>query len=131
MALIMQHYLTYYAHKFGKQQMLLTPKAANRVAAYAWPGNIREIRNVSEQLAVLSEGDSITVADVEAVLPTERVPKAPLMTPDSSKPSTLSGLEKQQILDVLARTSSRKEAAELLGISKTTLWRKCKELGLG
>ena len=131
MALIMQHYLTYYAHKFGKRQMLLTPKAADRVAAYAWPGNIREIRNVSEQLAVLSEGESITVADVEAVLPTERVPKAPLMAPDTSKPSTLSGLEKQQILDVLARTSSRKEAAELLGISKTTLWRKCKELGLG
>ena len=53
MALIMQHYLTYYAHKFGKKQIRLSLQAADRISAYAWPGNIREIRNVSEQLAVL------------------------------------------------------------------------------
>jgi transcriptional regulator with PAS, ATPase and Fis domain len=129
MALIMQHYLTYYARTFGKGQIMLSPEAAHHIASYAWPGNIREIRNVSEQLAVLCENDMITAAEVDAVLPMERINKKPFVLQKSEYP-TLSGLQKRQIVEVLSRTSSRKEAAELLGISKTTLWRKCKEFGL-
>ena len=44
--------------------------------------------------------------------------------------ASLDSLQKRQIMDVLARAQSRKEAAEILGLSKTTLWRKCKEFGL-
>ncbi len=130
MALIMQHYLTYYAHKFGKNQITLSREAAARAAEYGWPGNIREIRNVSEQLAVLCESDVISAGDIAAVLPGERGAKKPVAAQESADPS-LGGLQKRQILEVLAHTKSRKEAAEMLGISKTTLWRKCKELGLG
>jgi len=129
MVLIMQHYLTYYARKFGKDQITLSLEAAARVSEYSWPGNIREIRNVSEQLAVLCEREIITAADVAAVLPLERGGSEPAVLSDGSSPS-LSGLQKRQITEVLARAKSRKEAAEILGISKTTLWRKCKELGL-
>ena len=129
MALIMQHYLTYYAHKFGKGNISLLPEAVSRISAYGWPGNIREIRNVSEQLAVLCESDGITGADIAAVLPIEQTMQKPFVLQESDDP-TLSNLQKRQIIEVLARTSSRKEAAEMLGISKTTLWRKCKELGL-
>jgi len=129
MALIMQHYLTYYARKFGKGQITLSAEAAARIAAYGWPGNIREIRNVSEQLAVLCENDVITVPDVAAVLPAEQAERKPLLPPENGDP-TLSSLQKRQITEVLSRAKSRKEAAEMLGISKTTLWRKCKELGL-
>lgn len=129
MALIMQHYLTYYARKFGKGQVMLSPEAAARISEYGWPGNIREIRNVSEQLAVLSESSFITAADVDAVLPLEQAAQKPFVLQESDDP-TLSSLQKRQIMEVLAHSKSRKEAAEMLGISKTTLWRKCKELGL-
>ena len=129
MALIMQHYLTYYARKFGKEKIILSPEAATRISAYRWPGNIREIRNVSEQLAVLSEIDLITAGDVEAVLPMEQPARKPFVLKQDSD-NTLNSLQKQQIMEVLARSKSRKEAAEALGISKTTLWRKCKEMGL-
>ncbi|MBQ9299400.1 MAG: sigma 54-interacting transcriptional regulator [Clostridia bacterium] len=129
MALIMQHYLTYYAHKFGKDQITLSPEAAARVAAYRWPGNIREIRNISEQLAVLSESELITGADVAMVLPASQIDRKPTVLENNDDP-TLSALQKRQIMEVLSRAKSRKEAAEMLGISKTTLWRKCKELGL-
>ena len=129
MAMIMQHYLTYYARKFGKEKIILSPEAATRISAYRWPGNIREIRNVSEQLAVLSEIDLITAGDVEAVLPMEQPARKPFVLKQDSD-STLNSLQKQQIMEVLARSKSRKEAAEALGISKTTLWRKCKEMGL-
>lgn len=129
LALIMQHYLTYYARKFGKGQITLSPAAAGRITQYAWPGNIREIRNVSEQLAVLCENDVITASDIAAVLPVEPSPAKPFVLKESEDP-TLSNLQKRQIVEVLSRASSRKEAAEMLGISKTTLWRKCKALGL-
>ena len=128
-AMIMQHYLAYYARKFGKGNITLSPEGAARVSAYDWPGNIREIRNVSEQLAVLCETDEITAADVEDVLPLEFREASP-HTPVPAGSSSLSALERRQIQEVLARASSRAEAARILGISKTTLWRRCKELGL-
>lgn len=129
MALIMQHYLTYYAYKFGKGQVRLSPEAVHRISTYEWPGNIREIRNISEQLAVLCESDLISAADVNAILPAAQTSRKPFVLQESDDP-TLSSLQKRQIIEVLAHTSSRKEAAAMLGISKTTLWRRCKELGL-
>ena len=128
-AMIMQHYLNYYARKFGKEQISLSPEAAARIAAYRWPGNIREIRNISEQLAVLCESSIVTGADIAAVLPIEQAAQVPAQTQKYDSPA-LSVLEKRQIMEVLSRAKSRKEAAELLGISKSTLWRKCKEFGL-
>ena len=133
-AMIMQHYLTYYARKFGKDNLRLSPGGAARAAAYAWPGNIREVRNISEQLAVLSEGDVVTAEDVDralpAALPAQPASAGPAARREEDGNQSLSSVQRRQIMEVLARTSSRREAAERLGISKTTLWRRCKELGL-
>lgn len=128
-ALILQHYLTYYARKFGKPDIRLLPEAAALAEKYSWPGNVRELRNVSEQLAVLCECNEITPLDVASVLPVEQPLSQAIQPPPVSDPS-LKSLQRRQIEEVIARAGSRKEAAELLGISKTTLWRKCKELGL-
>ena len=125
--LVMQHYLTYYAQKFGKEPPSLTSEAIAVANHYHWPGNIREIRNISEQLAVLSESPWITAVEIKAALPQElsQQPKIAVQPED-----TLDSMERRRILEVLANTSSRKAAAEALGISKTTLWRRCRELGL-
>lgn len=129
--LIMQHYLSYYARKFGKGNIKVSLPAAAMAANYAWPGNIRELRNISEQLAVLCETERIEVEDMRMILPAQpqdgQSAPAPAM---SSENVNLDDLEKRQIVEVLARTSSRKEAAKILGISKTTLWRRCREFGL-
>lgn len=129
MAMIMQHYISYYARKFGKGPIVLSREAASAIAEYSWPGNIREIRNISEQLAVLCENDVVTTEDIGVVLPAGQAPSRAFLLRDTES-ATLDSLQKRQIMDVLARAQSRKEAAEILGISKTTLWRKCKELGL-
>ena len=129
MALIMQHYISYYAQKFGKGHIQLSPEAVQHISEYSWPGNIREIRNISEQLTVLCEGEQITGEDVSTVLHLSHVSQRSFSLQNGADP-TLSGLQKRQIIEVLSRASSRKEAAEMLGISKTTLWRKCKEFGL-
>lgn len=129
-AMIMQHYLTYYARRFGKGNIRLSPDGAARANAYDWPGNIREVRNISEQLAVLCDGDMVTDADIAEALPADLSPTAPTNRQESVENLSLGSMQRRQIAEVLARASSRKEAAELLGISKTTLWRRCKELGL-
>ena len=103
--------------------------AAKRFGEYNWPGNIRELRNVCEQLAVLCENDVITAADLAAVLPIGPVDENPFVSQESGD-FTLRRLQKRQIAEALSRASSRKEAAEMLGISKSTLWRKCKDMGL-
>lgn len=128
-ALLMQHYLSYYSHKFGKDMVQLTAEAIEAANAYDWPGNVREIRNISEQLAVLSESKWISAAEVEEVLPIN-LSKAGGKNESPKDGDSLSLLERKRITEVLRHTHSRKEAAEILGISKTTLWRKCKELGL-
>lgn len=132
-AMIMQHYLDYYANRFGKGSLPLSPGAAERIGAYPWPGNIREVRNISEQLAVLNDSGLINESDVAEVLPME---PSPAPDPDPAPPSaevmepaaSLEELQLHRIREVLAQTGSRAEAARILGISKTTLWRKCKAL---
>lgn len=127
-AFIMQHYLTHYANRFGRGMIRLTPEAERQLACYAWPGNVREVRNISEQLVVLCEGNQITAEDIlVAISDTSEKPSA---LPVPAANVTLDELERQQIEEVLARGVSRKEAAQMLGISKTTLWRRCKELGI-
>ena len=80
---------------------------------------------------MLCENDTINVTDVEAVLPMMgRGGKQLALVAVNGGDSSLSQLNKQQIIDVLAHSASRKEAAKILGISKSTLWRKCKEFGL-
>ena len=133
--LLMEHYLSYYAQKFGKTYLRLSPEARALAEGYIWPGNIRELRNISEQLAVLCETDTITAQEMEACLPFSIAPPPPAPPEDPAAPrdiagGTLESLEQRRIREVLATAKSRKKAAEILGISKTTLWRRCKELGI-
>ncbi len=136
-ALIMRHYLAYYAHKFGKGEITLSEEAAALASRYTWPGNIRELRNICEQLAVLCEEDEITAADLSAALPAGRAdaaagrPEGTRPLPEKAAADSLRDMERERIREVVSRTASRQEAAELLGISRATLWRRCRELGIG
>ena len=94
--MIMQHYLNYYTRKFGKESLSLTPEAARLILSYGWPGNIREIRNISEQLAVLCEGSSIGAADLSSVLTVEPASKQTRVYIEADTP-TLSSLEKGRL----------------------------------
>lgn len=97
---------------------------------YSWYGNIRELRNVIERAIILAEGRIIT----EQCLPTEIVKKSKSsnkVTTASSRLLPLNIVEKNHIIDVLNSLSgNRTLAAETLGISRKTLYRKLKEYEL-
>ncbi|MDY6787187.1 MAG: sigma-54-dependent Fis family transcriptional regulator [candidate division WOR-3 bacterium] len=89
---------------------------------YNWPGNIRELENVIQHAIVMSETRRIEVRDLPSEISNERI----IRKNDLSK--SLKEMEKDHILDVLENTEySRKEAADILGISLRTLQYKLKK----
>jgi DNA-binding NtrC family response regulator len=96
---------------------------------YDWPGNVRELENCLERACALSTGDVLQIRD----LPTQ-VYSAPMelvgVRPSNNGIVPIAELEKRTILDALAQVNGDKMlAARLLGIGKTTLYRKLKEYG--
>jgi DNA-binding NtrC family response regulator len=102
-----------------------TEEAMAKLEAYAWPGNIRELRNVCERCAVLSRGERI---DVDA-LPLEiRIGGSPR---PAGEVKTLKEMEKEMVARALDATGgNRTRAAKLLGITYPTLKKKIDEFGL-
>jgi DNA-binding NtrC family response regulator len=102
----------------------ISEDAMRRLIAYDWPGNVRELENAIERAVALGSGPIVHVADLPSSLqyPTsERVPEKDELLP-------LEELERRAILRTLRQTTGDKlAAARILGIGKTTLYRKLKQ----
>ncbi|MDR1360329.1 MAG: sigma 54-interacting transcriptional regulator [Deltaproteobacteria bacterium] len=110
-----------YARKFSKPAPRLTRSCGSLLAAGTWEGNIRELRNFAERFVVLYEpGDN--PEQVLADLLAQSRP-APL---DAPRAQSHAGREKNRIAAALSQAGSKKAAAEMLEISRSTLWRKMK-----
>jgi DNA-binding NtrC family response regulator len=125
------------AQQVGVPAPRLTPEAVAQLCAYAWPGNLRELRNVLERALLLASAGSITPEH----LPKEKLQRrtrsggtpapaqaAPAPAPAASDPPlTLLEIEKQAMVDALARCAGNQtRAAELLGMPRRTF---CKRMG--
>lgn len=140
-----KHFLAMHGARLGRVGHV-SAAAAAKLAAHAWPGNVRELENVMQRALILASGDSIEaehlllpdtapVAPVAAVITAPHatgpeqyaVPPAPTFAapPPLAVPGTpanMRDLERQHILDTLAKVGgSRKKAIDLLGISERTL----------
>jgi two-component system response regulator AtoC len=104
----------------------ITPEAHARLLAYQWPGNVRELRNVIEYAFAIGEGPVLEADELPPELRGEPPPRT-----TRAHPMTAEDEEKARILEALRIAGGLKsQAAELLGISRTTLWRKIRELKL-
>ncbi len=116
----------------------LTSGAIERLRRCAWRGNIRELHNVLEKVAMLSDKSRLDAADLDGVLPAEplRVQDlgAPLIIGDTASGSysdALEGFERQLLSKALVAAQGRVElAAKNLGLARATLYRKLHALGL-
>jgi two-component system response regulator HydG len=125
--------VNYFLERFrdpGRPLKGLSEEAMARLMSYDWPGNVRELENVVERAVALGAGSVIHTVD----LPTNL--QSPSLTP-SALPAGREGilplreLEKRAILHALQELGGDKLlAAGLLGIGKTTLYRKLKEYNL-
>jgi DNA-binding NtrC family response regulator len=104
----------------------ISEDAMRRLMAYDWPGNVRELENAIERAVALGSGPILHIADLPSNLQQESDEHA--LRSDESV--TLEELERRAILRALRETSGDKlAAARLLGIGKTTLYRKLKQYG--
>jgi two-component system response regulator HydG len=104
----------------------ISSDAMARLIAYDWPGNVRELENAIERAVALSSGPILQIADLPSNLhfgSSDRFPEKDEMMP-------LEELERRAILRALRESGGDKlAAARMLGIGKTTLYRKLKEYG--
>jgi NtrC-family two-component system response regulator AlgB len=90
------------------------------LTAYEWPGNVRELRNAMERAAILAAGERVG----PEVLPDRIVGAAPGLYLGGD--FTLDDIEREHILRVVGRHEKVEDAARVLGIDASTLWRKRK-----
>lgn len=100
-----------------------TPAARQALMVHSWPGNLRELRNVVERAAILSDRENIDVDDFPVF---NAVAQAGI--PQVGDLVSLAELEEAHIREVVARTQTLGYAAHVLGINQATLYRKRKRL---
>jgi NtrC-family two-component system response regulator AlgB len=91
---------------------------------HRWPGNLRELRNVIERASILCRSEWIGAEFIPGA------PEAGEVTPSVGGMVSLEKIEEEHIRRVIAATPSLQQAAEILGIDQTTLWRRRKQYGI-
>jgi len=125
--LLAEYFMNYFGLKVKKQFTGMTDKFIEKLEAYNWPGNIRELKNIIERAVILADE---TVLD-ESLLPYEMQEPSPVKAGNSLSAFDLASIEKLHIQRVLNHThGNRAEAARLLNIGVATLYRKLKDYGL-
>jgi DNA-binding NtrC family response regulator len=118
---------TYFLEKL-KYPGTLSSEAEHCLLRWRWPGNVRELLNAVTHGAVLAAGEPIRPEHLPGVLACEVQPKAPQQ---EGRLTTLAEVEREHILRVIQATGGHHvEAARILGVGRTTLWRKLREYGV-
>ena len=119
-----------YNKKFGKEIRFCTDEAKHLLESYAFEGNIRELRNLAERIAVICEEEQITEYMVKTALYPEDIfaVQEHLSRQDKVGPYVQKEMTEQEKIAQALHISGgkKKDAAALLGMDRTTLWRKMK-----
>jgi NtrC-family two-component system response regulator AlgB len=115
----------FFARQSGKTIEGFSEEARVALLRHSWPGNIRELRNAIERAVILAGAPELGVADLPPSL--GRPLEAGI---DVGARVTLEQLEEEHVRRILAATATIEEAAAVLGIDPSTLWRKRKRYGL-
>ncbi len=130
-AVLAKHYVDQFAHRMNKGAMTIDDDAMVVLMQYAWPGNVRQLINVVQNMVLEAEDNRIEVRHI----PME-VRQSALGETESPNLGSLTGLSLDQIEKHAIRNAlrlaagNREQAAKMLGIGERTLYRKLKEYGL-
>ena len=127
--LLMHYFINHAAEKYHKEIEGLVPEAQQVLMSYAWPGNVRQLKNVVERMVVLSPGPKLGVE----TLPPEIRPAGGEIAGGITNLVGISieQAEKELIRNTLKLTNgNREQASKILGIGERTLYRKIKEYDL-
>jgi transcriptional regulator with PAS, ATPase and Fis domain len=120
--LLVQHFIEKFNRQSGKTVLGSTREAMAALMTYRWPGNIRELENAIEHAFVLCKGPYFGLDDLPQEISRARISQETLPFDGPSEEK----VERQKIFATLKAAGGLSEGARLLGISRTTLWRKLK-----
>ncbi len=124
-----EHFLEKYARPLGKEIRGITPEACRHLLAYHWPGNVRELEASIQRAVTLTKNTMLAADDIS--LEDSLAPSNHANVPAQLLADAIRETERRYLHEVLRSVNGqRKRAAEILGISRKTLWKKLKLLGL-
>lgn len=122
------------ADELGRPGLMFLPETMEALKAYRFPGNVRQLQNIVERAATLTDSDELGPESLSPVVRgiTEKAPAEALSIPEGFSLETyLDGLERQYLTEALRRSSgSKTKAAELLGLSFRSFRYRVAKLGL-
>lgn len=114
-------FLKRFASQAGRTITGFTPGAEEKLRAFEWPGNVRQLQNEVQRAVLMTDGTTIDVGDLSIAQDTESVEE------ENTSLTLLEGMERQTIMQMLKETNGNKlETAKRLGIGRQTLYNKIK-----
>lgn len=129
--LLVRHFLERYSQKFHKDLKGVSREVQKLFLQYRWPGNVRELENVLERAVMLCQKEFIDVSDLPKYFQSVSPSAQGIPFIDKEYLSTLDELEREYITYLLKKTHNNlKKTAEILNISRTTLYNKLKKYNI-
>jgi two-component system NtrC family response regulator/two-component system response regulator HydG/two-component system response regulator AtoC len=127
--LLTNYFLEFYSKKYGKTGLGFEQKAISALLKHDYPGNIRELKHIIETAVILCRESVIKVEHLHiATRGAKQESPGGIESEDHTLQESVKLYERQAIINALDKTGGKKqEAADMLGISRETLWRKLKE----
>jgi two-component system, NtrC family, response regulator HydG len=123
--LLLEHYAAHYSQKYNLPPRRLSAALIDRLGGWSWPGNVRALRHAMERAVILGEGELLDVSD----FPLTESRSTPADA--ASGISSLDEVEKAAIIRALERNKSNiSRAAEALGLTRASLYRRIEKYGL-
>ncbi|MFO0937002.1 MAG: sigma-54 dependent transcriptional regulator [Gemmataceae bacterium] len=130
--------VAFFARQFGRGELHLNDEAKQAIRNHTWPGNVRELRNAIERGVILATDSSVGVEQLPQSLVAGNEMPGTMTQGTMTKGSkleigslaTLEEIESEHMRQVLARAPSLEDAATILGIDASTLYRKRRKMGL-
>jgi len=128
---LLDHYLDHFAAEHRQRRRTFSPAAMAVLVRYQWPGNVRELRNLVERLIHLVDGPEITPDDLPPHI-NRAMNRAHRLPTGGTLPEVMAQTEKALLQEALERVKgNRLRAAELLGITRSSLYEKMAKHRLG
>ena len=132
--LLVNHFLHHYAEKLHRPISSISDQSMQLLHNYSWPGNVRELRHVIERACVMCGGSTIQLEHLPKEVTSQQSsspPAAGTLSRDMRLADVAQISEEEQLLQMLRLAGGNKaKAARMMGIDRSTLYRKLKRYGL-
>ncbi|WP_339910062.1 sigma-54-dependent Fis family transcriptional regulator [Symmachiella dynata] len=131
--LLAEYFLSQFSVQAGRKRLKIAADARRRLQAHSWPGNIRELRNLMERVAFLAPGEKVEVSDLAFILSPDRSSMGQEEDPsDGTLADATKHFQQRFIRGAVKRVQGNmSEAARMLGLHRSNLYRKMRQLEMG